>query len=226
MNGFKQFVEMPLSNYRVAPFKYPEEERNKKNLAIHQFDRLDRKIITLDKTQNCLRKALERHDYNFNFILMEADKNYRSSQYERMIIDYMKENNIPLENHITFATNSSTGHPATCWMLLHKFGHALFDDVSYHIYGKEIKSAINRIGRSRVTNIFKFKSARNSNFNSAVNDTDELVFELVAEYLWHGRIRFDDTDPELRSFVQLAETNIEKALSNAVGKIILDFFYE
>lgn len=232
MNGFKQFLEMPLSNYRVSNFAHPEIDNKDSGEAKNFFTRLDRKLITLDRTKNCLSVALKKHNYNFNFILLESREYITSDGYLDEIKKFMISNNVPMENHITFATNSSTGHPSTCWMLLHKFGHALFGDSLDNKFSTKIKDMISNSYGLEIKRFFKFKSATNPDFKSAVNSKSELICELVAEYLWHGKIRYEqpkNTNPNIISieqFVHNVERIIEMALEDSVGKILIDYFYD
>ena len=242
MHGFKQFIEMPLQNYKVAPFEHPEvdtrEPTKKTTLAFNYFNRLDRKLITLDRTQNCLKQALAKHGHDFNFILIEVkDWTTISGEYLKNVSNYMKENDIPQNGHITFATNSSTVEPLTCWMLLHKFGQALFKP--YFITNKS-QEQINNAKINLLRLIKEFSSDTNHDFKNIakfmkfksatrgkIETKDELIYDLVAEYLWNGKIRIEDQNDEKQVYFSTETSNIIKsALDASVGTILIDYFVD
>lgn len=161
------------------------------------------------------------------------------------VYKYCQENGIPLEGHITFAKPQSTGDSLTPWMILHTLGHALFANFQpkeamiqellrvVRLYSMERRVEVNASMIMRFfSELFKFKSISNPiNKDKATVDTEELVYELVAEYLWHGQIR---TNPQAEYYERYrlgdVAKNLEKIIHNqlqaSVGKVIVDYFTE
>lgn len=160
---------------------------------------------------------------------------------------YIKLNNIKIDNHITFVKNASTGHLLKPWMIFHTLGHALSDFV-----GGEFMMEMHRVFRRIVSNIDKYElqKLRDKNFimptyagnafsitraiivfdfksirDESINDSAELRHELVAEYLWNGKIRINKAFEDSKEIVEEVK-NLEFVLSNmlqkCVGKIIYD----
>ena len=68
-----------------------------------QFSKKDRLIITHPKTFRILEEKLKDSKYNFNFLLVESQKDSSKNEYMEYLIKFMKENDINQQNHITFA---------------------------------------------------------------------------------------------------------------------------
>jgi len=221
--------EMPLANYRTS-FLPGNEPDNKEGIS-DRFVARDRKAIDNATIQNRLAQALERSTgFHFNIIFLES-RTKLTSKYHEEAARYCLRNSIPLDGHITFVKNSSTGDPLSAWMILHTLGHAL-GDFDSNMVGR-IRSifskmdAANRITSStpddviaNLAKVFKFRSLA----NKKVTSLEELVYELVAEYLWHGQIRANLVNFQVFSSVRAIEETIHEALSHAVGNIIIDLF--
>lgn len=181
---------------------------------------------------------------------------------------FIKEKNIPTEGHITYVKNSTTGHALTPWMLLHTIGHAVFNQ-EQHIYkqAKEVMHSLyidhvksHNFLRSSEASLFQydtpvsflkrlflFKSAQNAekgHEDRSLVDFSELIYELVAEYLWHGgKIRWQmpeeipNANPHdvnsanvkmseemVARHIRTLESEIDRALTACVGKVIYDYY--
>lgn len=215
--NFKEFIEMSLKNYRVEP---------------NGFEPVDVKVMLNPATQRNLEARLKTStNFDFNILLLGFDYSLGKDQFLAHVMDYMKKENIPLENHITFAKNGSTGEPLTAWMIPHTIGHAIsFYNKSIFI---KILRIIEDICEKRFSNyktavlpinlaasLFKFRSARVTAAGKVAKQTllnfEELICDLVAEYLTYGKIRADVP-------VNQIEELIHGVLSDCVGKIITDF---
>jgi hypothetical protein len=250
---FKQFLlsEMPLSNYKFAFSRNPNEIKQKSKEAAGHFSFQDRAIISHPKTAQQLEKILSRHKWKFNFLMLESNEpNY--SKLEKDVMLYMSENNIPLQGHITFVKPASSGDPLTVWMHLHVLSHSLFpeDSSNYDKFMRLIRefyasvenvlpdelyqvASSNDIVRF-FRNFFVFKSAKEPFLSPiALNALDELLHELTAEFLWNGKIRLNNNIKyvnvkyarlleSVKKFALDAEQLISRTLDRAVGHIIID----
>jgi len=213
-----------------------------------KFSKKDKIIISHPKTARILEEKLKKSKYNFNILLIEKNSNVQvtfsptSSRpilkgYPDQIENYMKENNLQKENHITFVKLGTTGHLLTPWMILHNLGHAITDHLS-----KNRSSAYEKLDRLAYDiydiypQVFLFQSAT----SRKVEDSAELTHELIAEYLWHGKIRvnnnFNEKNIKLYTgdeytkalwsdrehLISQAEEYIDECLKECVGEIIYD----
>lgn len=223
MLNFKQFLlEMPMGRFQY--------DFNPPSATIRpSFNDKDMATIKHPKTSMTLEKILERntrHTFNILFVTHNLESNYKDT-----IKNFCKQNSIPTQDRITFAKNSSTGGLLTPWMILHTFSHALCEQ------NKNLFNNLTSLFRPTggllfdSSKLFRFKSARTtvknygkvitpSQSNRQINEWDELIYEIITEYLWHGYIRHD---PSIYKKVTKAEVFILNALHDAVGKIILDY---
>lgn len=241
----KQYEINPISH--TAPWGGETKSTTKDSIS-GKFSRKDKIIISHPKTARVLEEKLKRSKYNFNILLIEKNSNVQltftptSSRpilkgYPNQIENYMKENNLQKENHITFVKLSTTGHLLTPWMILHNIGHAITDHLSQKrssFYEKLDRLAYDVYDIYQ--QIFLFQSAA----SRKVEDSAELTHELIAEYLWHGKIRvnnkFNDKNIALYAgeehikalwadrehLISQAEEYIDKCLKECVGEIIYD----
>lgn len=188
-------------------------------------------------------------DKQTRLAILANNKKAAEQYYLEYINRYIEEGNIQLAGHITFVKSSSTGHPVTPWMILHTLGHAL---EKYPVV-EQIRINLRNIANLQVnqvlpishwgnkttvvfaTKIFKFLSARitqqteSDPLQRKIELLDELIFELIAEYIWHnGKIRYQlpqNIDQEkLKYYISVIETNIKTGLDKVVGTIIYDLF--
>lgn len=230
-------MEMPLVGYNI-------KNLSKKVVDSKYFDDRDKRLITSTKIQTCLKSILEKHGYKFNFIFIE---------------DYNKNETLPSNveiypDAINFIKTSSSGDALTCWMQLHTLAHALYDVPSKkaELYKNiQIIKKEYDLTQHEFNSLFTFRSARESKKNYlspnyvsvkpkyTVEDVDELIHELLVDYLWNNKIRYDVNHPyinnlppltknktplvePLKEFIALATKNIIKVLDASVGKIIVD----
>jgi hypothetical protein len=275
--------EMALKSYKVG-YVSPHTMRRDIKDTINKFNQEDRTAIQNPSLAKYLEKALSKlTKYNFNVILMEEDHkdvimigSGLHRNFIQQVSDYIKQNNIQTQGHITFAKNGSTGHPMTPWMILHTIGHAIFEKQYNEVILDDLSSVLDRLivsgsdwrlydkiapfpdesggawrGSSRqgfenIIKIFKFKSARTDRKDWKVTGKRELLFELTAEYIWHGgKIRYEmpsnakfvdsaegyafgeeNTKRYIGRTIKYLEQQIDQALSNCVGDIIYDYFSE
>lgn len=213
-----------------------EKERIVQSGIIDRFSSRDKKLISHPRTFRVLENKLKNSKFNFNIIMMELKKfnsGVTSNYWDDIVKGYLKENNIGWVNSITFVKNASSGHVLTPWMILHTLGHALFNLLgSYH--KNAIKDSLDKIyniiqdkgiGKNEFYwpwgVVFDFKSAK----ASSIDDADELVHELVAEYLWNNKIRVNAmvaSIKEINNEIKIIEKNIIEVLESCVGSIVYD----
>lgn len=215
----------------TAPWGGEVEDLEIKNIG-GRFSHRDKILISHPRTSRILEEKLKSSKYNFNILLMEKKQGYEFvysanvKEYNDRIYEYMKENNLKIENHITFVKNATSGHLLTPWMILHTLGHAVTDHA--YNFGSELVNAIkekirswNELEVGSLKNIFQFASIQ----KGVVDSTDELLHELIAEYLWNGKIRINpNANNMVIEYVKNLEDEIEKLLSSCVGSIIYDTF--
>lgn len=233
--NFKQWLmqEMPMASYNVGYLR-PDltDDEKHSSLPTNVFNARDRKAMQTPAMVKKLEQVLSRTGYKFNIILMEAKSN--KSSFDKEVQEYIKEKNIQLPGHITYVKNSTTGHALTPWMMLHTIGHAIFND-NRDIYHSRLHKLLTSVDLLHINpaSFFKFISARATD-NRKVEGLSELIYELVAEYLWHGgKIRWQ-IPPDKQSYpgiekigeylVQKVTETIEELLQKSVGKIIYDFY--
>lgn len=240
--SFKTFMlnEMPLSNFKYV-FHRPEGlARTYSKDATGHFSQQDRAIISHPATVRKLEELLSRHQFKFNIVLYESAQTSYGALIKN-ILEFMEQNNIPSEGHITFAKNGSSGEPLTIWMMLHTLGHALLPESSgtstinmllmnfyhdTHVKGEENEMKMPPIEFLRY--FFQFKSASiPMTSTKGLNSLLELEYELVAEYLWNGFIRITPGTKygyEAQQLKNNLEAEIFKYLQNAVGNVIVDHY--
>ena len=223
---FKSFIEMALKNYRLGPFDDDE------NFYARKINARDEKVVSHSKTYRQLERVLKTStNFDFNIIIGQPPASkygYSQNGVRQFVKDIAAKENIPLQNHITFVKSSSTGDVLTSWMILHNIGHAILDNdnqvgnqamITISKLLSQLETRTNANEKSRVADLvklFNFRSAREK--PNKIIDIGELVFELMAEYLWHGKIRFSESNP----IIQEIEKELHNSLAAAVGTIVLD----
>jgi len=221
-----------------SPWGPPEIETiDDSKLIDDRFSRRDKILVTRPKTIKTLEDKLRISEYNFIILLVEKDS--KKGIYEEQIQQYLHKNKIDRTDSIVFAKNASSGHLLSPWMILHTLGHALLTsphigiqatwDLSKVLHQIRIAAADKEdipLNQEDLKNIFSFKSLTYDKFPLS---NSELEFELVAEYLWNGKIR---VNPQVSSFknsrqivsdIKRLESIIKSCLDRCVGKIIFDF---
>lgn len=232
---FKEFMEMALKSFKTGPFVDDDLNPTGQDYA-RKITRSDEKIVTHPKTHRQLEIALNRSThFNWNIIVGQPPptrwEGYTGTK--NYVMSLAKKGEIELDDHITFIKTSSTGEPLTAWMILHNIGHAILDAMSI---GGDMMVKIERLLKGITKNDtddergvvkdlasnFKFRSARTTmkdpDSKLGITNMEEVIFELMAEYLWHGHIRPQTPNPIYKQIEECLHT----ALRDAVGKIIVD----
>lgn len=212
-----------------------------------RFSRKDRQVITHPRTARILEERLKESEFDFNILLIEdkwrGEKSPRDGNqgYESQVEEFMEQNGMRTEGHITFVKNGTSGHVLTPWMILHTMGHALAEEepMAHNWIRQIIHAILERISpgnndfrtaarKGTFARLFMFKSASIDDYHNSGNTPSELCNELIAEFLWNnGTIRIKppyDEDQEVMSRVESMKMEIRSMLQRCVGKIIYDYF--
>lgn len=269
METFREFLmrEMPLSYYGTRfvgrerqgdAFKTrPDGTVDQSNQVDargeyinHRFSLKDRRVVSHPRTLKELEERLARTGYMFNFLLLEsragskAASDRRLDVYRGEVEEFMREEGIVREGHITFAKNGTSGHVLTPWMILHTLGHAVSDHADkrgirhYEAMMKVLSrlpdgdsGPVNPMGRdgderTNLGHVLMFRSVQGDMRGDSHASYTELVHEIVAEYLWNGgeiRIRPPyDMDEAVYEAVSSVERIVEEILDSCVGDVVYD----
>ena len=218
-----------------------------------RYSSRDKAIITHPKTARILEQKLSNSEYNFNILFYEmrvTDRQSYESQVLRSADLYINRNNLDIDNTISFVKNGSSGDSLTPWMILHCIGHAVFDFASKKDRRLDPHDSINLILKkflminssgedtenrkayhsdtedllSVASEAFAFSSIR----QKKIDDESELLYELMAEYLWNGSIRINrayangGNRGEILTYLAQLNASYDVMLKRCVGSIILD----
>ena len=229
-------------DYKNTPERWmPGAEKFQGLTITDKFSKRDKRIISHPKTAKILEQKLKSSNYNFNILFIEKykydvsfidkkqdRKNDPLKSLSQRFKEYVEENNINIDNSITYVSTNSTGHMMTPWMILHKMAHALVrhNPNSYETF-QQFYEVIKTIDRSDYSNIFSFKSAQETGKNSITEDIMELFHELIAEYLWNNKIRLNPQASKnkiqtYQNAIRQIEPLIIGTLDKSVGKVIND----
>lgn len=233
---FQVYAQPPKSRFRGEPPKGIE-------LTItDKFSDKDKILISHPKTAKILEQKLKSSKYNFNILFIEerlSDPDWsKPKNIHERIRDYIKKNNLNIDNSITYAANVSTGHLMTPWIILHKLAHAVaaeqdnFDiGFPYDALSLMLPRSTHHLSMDEIKNMFSFKSIQQTGEFSITKreSVEELFHELLTEYLWHGRIRLNPSAPpekkeEYQKTIIKIEALIVKCLDHCLGKIISDIY--
>jgi hypothetical protein len=235
-------MEMPLKHYGYQ-FSKPEDRyighgddgndyfgrsrtqvKSDGEVVQGRYTKKDKTIIAHPRTFRILEEKLKRSKYNFNILFLEErkDNEYLFISTAKQVFekrpelnDYFSSKGIDIQKSITFLQIGSAGHLMTPWIILHRIGHAISPkDSEYELYSIIMKYFPNK--DFDFWSIFKFKSAVNKNIDSA----QEGFHELIAEYLWNGKIRSNASDPKVIKMITDIEAYIDLLLESCVGKIL------
>jgi len=244
-------AQIPKSNRGYTPSKYFKG-------ILGRYSSRDKAIITHPKTVRTLEQKLSNSEYNFNILFYEmnvTDRQSYESKIRQSADSYIHRNNLDMDNSITFVKNGSSGDSLTPWMILHCIGHAAFD-FAHKKDKMSIYDSINLILKkflmidnseedeedrkayhsnsgvrehapdllSVASEAFVFSSIR----QKKVDDEHELLYELMAEYLWNGSIRINrayangGNRSEILTYLAQLNASYDAILKRCVGSIILD----
>lgn len=208
-----------------------------------RFSKKDRILLSHPATFQRLEQKLSNSRYDFNIIMMEfpssrwSVSSWKRPEYEDEVENFIKQERIETNGHITFAKNGTSGHVMTSWMVLHTMGHAamefagndkIFSSILTGIVRniRDVKGKINSgpYMAEALKDVFMFESLKSPDPAS----TQEIIYEIFAEFLWHGdRIRINpnyQSDSFIVEKVKALEYEVKRVLDYCVGNIIYDYY--
>lgn len=211
MNGFYKYIE------GLEDFGYKFHDPRYEDFSGQIVPR-DRKLIQNPIVEKKLKEVLEKSTpFKYNILIFENP----ASIIPRItfVKNILNEKKLSTHDAITFIKTSSTGDPLTPWMILHCFGHSLCEENDCSGIKTFLEELTLELGSfAKTLSIFKFRSASKSN----LQNMDEFVYEIIAEYLWHGFIRNNTNDPIIKEEIKTLEKTILSMLQKSVGKILID----
>jgi hypothetical protein len=216
-----EFPDFTDDHYKIG---YENERKTFKHLSKTYKDiiaKLDERLLKLNDFNFHIYFGLPK---DIDQILMTAHRSREdvTKRSESLLQDLFFSSyglNIP-KNDIVFVKTGPSGDILTPWMTLHVIGHSLLSDNelrkkmiaplnkffsdNYPPYGKHRKHRLMLSGKETMSCLFNFRSARTMVANkklkvlAALNDDNELLYELVASYLWNGGHIARPTEPCLK----------------------------
>lgn len=245
--NFKQWMEMSVKfGYSKHP-NITNPERNASSLLSPAgFNPLDQKAIHNEKLRKIVETRLDASTgKNWNILFLEFPVTGKDHQYRKYVRDYCIENNIDLENSITFAKNSTSGDVLTPWMVLHTIGHAITDNdkinlenfhVAVNLYS-ELDQNTSHSFDALPRNIAKTFMGRSGRIEpdtqkgdlgkyNTIQNYEEYEREIIAGYLWSKKIMLNPihNGKNKQKEIELIKKSIENILNSLVGRIIIDLY--
>jgi hypothetical protein len=206
-----------------------------------QYEKI-RRHFEKHKGEPGTENAPDNQPVDFVEIWSKNNFQYRPNQDNHFVDQYIKDNF--QENAINLVI---VGNPVsdiigwqknlllTPWMILHQIGEHLLDS-SKNIFGKSWREA--PPGRLRAPggySIYKFLTPENEHIDldettllkmcksracrTSTAQGPDVVAELVADYLWHGKLRRVN-NKQYEKYYNAIEHTIDMLLANEIGKII------
>lgn len=216
--NFKEhiFSEMPIKGFNLIGQWGPEAKRR------YGYNNQDTGILENPKAVNKIHKHWSNTKYDFDFYFLRSYKGSKYREEGQVTQDWVKENLgieiNPKEDHITVIFTNNMGAEKiamTAWTLAHRLGHAIrkekifeeyfvkqlnkdFNEILKYVYGLDPLDKNNypfapyyyenKYKKSLFLAVGKMKSARENN----LRNSNEFIFELVAQYIITGKIKFND----------------------------------
>ena len=207
-----------------------------------RFSQKDKSILSHPKTFKTLEDKLGKSGHDFNILMMDREEPYpyqlqdgskkltKIEWFKKEAKELLEREGVPTEGRITFIKNSSSGNLMKPWMVLHTLAHAVFEENGFGFVRLEpnIQRETTRLtqdGTIPLGQIFMFSSASapqaapQEQGGLEGHEDPELQHELMAEFLWNGRIRIKGPDQE--EAAENIQRSLEELLDNCVGKIII-----
>lgn len=224
MNGFKNFIlsEMPISKFQLLGQWGPEAKRSygysPKDTGILENPKAVEKIHRLWSNT--------KHNFDLYFLRNYAGTKHREEGEVSplWVLNNLGVSIQPQEDNITIIFTTNTGAekvPMTAWTIAHRLGHAIrkddiferyfrkeinkdFEEILKYVYGLDINNRNNFYQNDYFSNyekqmkaiflaVGKMKSAR----ENVLRNSNEFIYELVAQYITTGKIAFNDLPKSL-----------------------------
>lgn len=208
--------EMPIGNFELRGKAW--EKGPAKNL--HSYDRRDVGILTNDNAVQKIKDKWFKTQQTFDFYFVRSPKASQYRQEGVVTPEWIKEkigeDIQPRSDTITVIFTNNVGAekiPMTAWAMAHRFGHAISGtrewtdfqrEVNYYLknifdnlysfqanfgsgYDRDSYAKTQKFGQFLANGIGTMKSAR----DNKIFRFGEFYFELLAQYLISGQIKFN-----------------------------------
>ena len=212
--SFKDWLlsEMPITNWQMKGDWSP-------NARKRGYNAQDIGILTNPKGVEKIRRTFAKATQNFDFYFVRSPQAYKHYEVGQVTPEWVQKNlQLEIEPNPDAITVIYTGNraaekmPMNAWTIAHRLGHALrsenlwqqyiigeltrnFRDVLSNVYGIDAQYGFNwepaMLALSKA--IGTMKSAR----DGTLRNSDEFPFEMLAQYLLTGEIRFNDLPTSL-----------------------------
>jgi hypothetical protein len=211
--NFKNWLlnEMPISKFQLAGQWEPEAKR------AYGYNKQDIGILTNPKAVEKIHKIWSNTEYDFDFYFLRSKQAYLQREIGEVTPEWVEKNlgvDIKPESEkitIIFTNNTGTEKiPMTAWAIAHRLGHAIRRD---KIFSEYFMNEITKDFRSILKDVYKIN--KGSRYTLGREDEKELralayavgtmkstrqenlvnffefVYELVAQWITTGRIKFN-----------------------------------
>jgi len=214
--SFKQFLysEMPITNFELLGKWGPESKR------LYGYNRQDIGILTNPRAVEKIHKLWSNTDFDFDFYFLRSKEAYTKREIGQVDTKWVKDNlGIEIEPRpdtitIIFTNNTGTEKiPMTAWAIAHRLGHAIRREGIFDVYlMKEVENDFKELLKHAYglsTNYQRFSNEKElralahavGTMKSATRgklvNFYEFVYEIVAQYIVTGHVRFNDLPKNL-----------------------------
>ena len=212
--NFKEFLdlhEMPITSFTKIGDWNPDAKRK------YGFDRKDAALLSSARAVDKIHRKWSNSKQNFDLIFLRDKNAYKHVELGEVSSEWVKENLKidvnPNEDSITIIFTNNTGDERvmmTSWVIAHRLGHAIRRDKIFEEYfanaiRKDFMELLTQIfGHrfgSRFSDSYRADEGMLKNFAMAVGNMrsardrnlrnfGEFAYELVAQYITTGKIKF------------------------------------
>lgn len=210
--NFRDFInESPVTNFELMGQWGPEAKRK------YGYNKQDTGILENPKAVEKIHRHWSNSKSNFEFYFLRSYKASKHVEVGQVAPEWVKENlevDIkPKEDTITVIFTNNTGAEKiamTAWTLAHRLGHAIrrdktfekyfndeiirdFDEILQNVYGIETNkynknySDYEKQRKAIFLAVGTMKSAR----DNILRNSNEFMYELLAQYIISGKIKFN-----------------------------------
>jgi hypothetical protein len=211
--NFKEFIQEMAINSFVKVGDWESSAKKK-----YGFDHIDAKILNNKKATEKIHRSWSNSKNNFDFYFVRTKQAYKHVEIGQVSSEWVRNNLSldiePKEDSITVIFTNNTGSEKifiSAWTLAHRLGHAIrrdktfekhfndevrrdFDEILQYVYGisidryNSLRPDYEKQRKAIFLAVGTMKSAR----NNILRNSDEFVYELLAQYIISGKITFND----------------------------------
>lgn len=139
--SFKNFMEMPISQFALKGGWEPDPNKPTKKLPAHGYSKQDIGILKSPSGVEKIKRKWSNTKQNFNLIFLRSAQAKKHLEVGKVTPEWVKENLgidvQPDENAITIIFTQNLGTqkvPMTAWMIAHRLGHAIKREDIFEVY--------------------------------------------------------------------------------------------